>query len=148
METETAAPLQDFPVVIALPVQWGEQDAYGHVNNAVYFRWVESSRIAYTERLGFAGLMRETQVGPILASVTCDYRRQIIFPDEVRVGSRVTRLGRTSFGMEHRIVTTSNLAVAAEARSTIVLFDYRAQTPTPLTEAIREAVRRLQPGAF
>jgi len=140
MEPEIAALFQEFAVVIALPVQWGEQDAYGHVNNAVYFRWVESSRIAYTERLGFAELMRERQVGPILASVTCDYRRQITFPDEVRVGSRVTRIGRTSFAMEHRIVAASMRAVAAEARSTIVLFDYQAQRPTPLTDTIREAM--------
>ena len=42
-----------FPIVIELPVQWGEMDAYGHVNNTVLFRYFESARMAYFERCGF-----------------------------------------------------------------------------------------------
>ena len=50
--------LADFPVVIALPVQWGDQDAFGHVNNTIPIRWFESSRIAYLEHSGM-GLLFE-----------------------------------------------------------------------------------------
>ena len=41
------SPVADYPVVIETPVAWGEMDAYGHVNNIVYFRYFESARIAY-----------------------------------------------------------------------------------------------------
>lgn len=51
MEFPPHASLADFPVVIRLPVQWGEQDAFGHVNNIIFFRWYESARIAYCQRL-------------------------------------------------------------------------------------------------
>ena len=51
-EDELGALLAGLSVVIALPVQWGDQDALGHVNNVVYFRWYESARIAYFERVG------------------------------------------------------------------------------------------------
>ena len=47
----------DYPVVISLPVQWGDQDLFGHVNNVVYFRWYESARIAYLDRIGVSDLM-------------------------------------------------------------------------------------------
>ena len=40
------SPVADYPVVIEIPVAWGEMDAYGHVNNIVYFRYFESARIA------------------------------------------------------------------------------------------------------
>lgn len=137
-----------YPVVIALPVFWGDQDAFGHVNNNAYFRWFESARIAYSERIGLLDLFRAERIGPILASIACDYRRQLNFPDTVRVGVRVTRIGRTSLGLEHAIVSQSQLAVAAEGTSTIVVFDYRANRPFPVPTSIRQAIEALEGRRF
>ena len=88
--------LADYRVVVELPVQWGEQDALGHVNNVVYFRWYETSRIVSAEKVGLMDLHRAERIGPILASVANDYRRQLVFPDTVNVGVRVTRIGVAS----------------------------------------------------
>ena len=110
MDPEIAALLIELPIVVALPVQWGDQDAYQHVNNTVYFRWFESARIAYTRRLGLGEMMRERKVGPILAAISCDFRRQIAFPDTVHVGSRITRIGRTSFALDHALVSDGAIA--------------------------------------
>ena len=88
--------LTDYPVVISWPVQWGDQDLFGHVNNTVYFRWYESSRIAYLDRIGVSDMMERERVGPILAAICCNYRRQLNFPDTVEIGSRITRIGRSS----------------------------------------------------
>ncbi len=85
-ETKTEPLLAEFPVVITLPVQWGDQDAFGHVNNTVYFRWFESARIAYFERIGLSHVLDVEPIAPILASISCDYRRPITFPDTVQVG--------------------------------------------------------------
>jgi acyl-CoA thioester hydrolase len=144
MDPEIAALLIELPVVVTLPVQWGDQDAYLHVNNTVYFRWFESARIAYTLRLGFGESMRQRKVGPILAAISCDFRRQITFPDTVHVGSRITRIGRTSFSLDHVLVSEANRAVAAEARSTIVVFDYTAGRPVPVPDDIRQAISALE----
>ncbi len=143
-DPELAGLLAGFPVVYSLPVQWGDQDAYQHVNNAVYFRWFESARIAYTMRLGLSELMRAHKVGPILAAIACDYRRQVTFPDTVHVGSRVTKIGRTSFAMEHALVSASGRAVAAEGRSTLVVFDYKANAPVPVPDDVRRAIAALE----
>lgn len=80
------AVLEGFPVVIEVPVQWGDQDTFGHVNNVVYLRWLESSRIAYMRRVGLFESLEAERIGPILASIKCDYRRQVTFPDTVAVG--------------------------------------------------------------
>ena len=69
MTTPLPAELADFPVSIELPVQWGDQDAFGHVNNTVYFRWYESARIAYLERLEMADQNSALGLGPILAAI-------------------------------------------------------------------------------
>ncbi len=107
MDAENAmkALLEGYPVVISVPVQWGDQDAFGHVNNTVYFRWFESARIGYLLRIGLRTLQADERIGPILASSSCEYRKSITFPDTVRVGVRVTRIGRTSIGFEHRIIS-------------------------------------------
>ena len=144
IDPELAALLAGFPVVVSLPVQWGDQDAFQHVNNTVYFRWYETGRIAYTTRLGLYESMRTTRVGPILASISCDYRRQLTFPDTVYVGSRVVRIGRTSIAMEHALVSTSARVVAAEGRSTLVVFDYNQNRPVPVPDNIREAIAVLE----
>lgn len=144
-----ADPLADFPVVIELPVQWGEQDLYGHVNNIIYFRWFESARVAYGERLDFARLFREHRLGPILASVRCDFRQQITYPARVRIGARITRLGNSSLTMEHGVAIGDNennltSGLAASGDSTVVFFDYATQKSTRIPDDLRDRIRSLE----
>ena len=54
MDKSSTDLLAEFPVVLTVAVQWGDQDAMQHVNNVVYFRWCESARIAYFGRIGLA----------------------------------------------------------------------------------------------
>ncbi len=136
--------LEGYPVAIALPVQWGEQDAFGHVNNTVYFRWFESARIAYFMRMGLVAFQDGDRIGSILASSSCDYRRSITFPDTVRVGIKVTRIGRTSIGFAHRIISEAQGLLAAEGTSTAVIFDYDAKRPHPVPEAVRQAIAKIE----
>jgi acyl-CoA thioester hydrolase len=138
--------LANFPVVISLPVQWGEQDMFGHVNNTVFFRWFESARIAYLDRIGLSRLMAGENLGPILASITCNYRRQLTFPDTVEIGSRITRIGRTSMTMVHALHSRAQAALVADGESTIVAFDYQAQRPVPVPEEIRAAIAAIEGG--
>jgi acyl-CoA thioester hydrolase len=136
--------LAGFSVAIAIPVQWGDQDAFAHVNNVVFFRWFESARIAYFRRIGLIKHLDGGQVGPILAAATCDYRRSIVFPDTVRVGIRATRIGRTSIGLEHRIISEGLKAVAADGTSTAVVYDYAAGRPHPVPDSVRAAIADLE----
>jgi acyl-CoA thioester hydrolase len=141
---EVDALLAGYPVVIALPVQWGDQDAFEHVNNVVYFRWFESARIAYFRRIGLMDKWDARQLGPILAASSCDYRRSIVFPDSVRVGIRATRIGRSSIGLEHRIVSEEQKVLAAEGISTVVFYDYGAGRSHPVPDEVRRAIERLE----
>jgi acyl-CoA thioester hydrolase len=147
-ETKGAEILKGFSVVITLPVQWGDQDAFGHVNNTVYFRWFESARIAYTERVGLSHMLEAEPIAPILASTACDYRSQITYPDTVLVGCRVARIGRSSIGLEHAIVSRGRDVIAAEGTSTIVVFDYRANRPVPVPLTVRQTIEALEGRSF
>jgi acyl-CoA thioester hydrolase len=139
-----AGELAAFPTVIHLPVQWGDMDSYQHVNNIIYFRWFESARIAYLEQIGLKAMYHGAGIGPILAAIDCNYRRQLTYPDTVAVGARISRIGRTSFEMEHALVSTSQQALVADGKSTIVTFDYKAQRPIPVPDDIRAAIAKIE----
>jgi acyl-CoA thioester hydrolase len=136
-----------YPVSIAIPVAWGEMDAFQHVNNVVYARWLESARIAYFERLGLLERMRTENVGPILARLGIEYRRPVTFPDTVRVETTVKRIGNSSFTMASRIRSDVQGIEVASDEEVIVLFDYRAAKPTALDERLRASIAALEGSA-
>lgn len=138
------AELADFPVVISLPVQWGDQDAFGHVNNIVHFRWFESARIAYAKRIEIEYTGGEVGTGPILASINCNYRRQVNFPDTVHIGARVSRIGRTSMTVEHAVFSEEQQALVADGDSVVVLFDYAVHKPHAIPDDLRQRIESLE----
>src|SRR5712691_11634259 len=95
-------------VTVEIPVAWGDMDAFGHVNNTIYFKWFESARIAYFEKIGLNERMRRAHRGPILARTSCDFEKPLTFPDTVRASARVVRLGTTSFLMEYRVTSANH----------------------------------------
>src|SRR5215210_5801955 len=138
--------LKAYPVVIEAPVAWGEMDSLGHVNNTVYFRYFESARVAYFERLGVWDLMRETGTGPILASTRCKFRVALTYPDTVSVGTRVVNLREDRFVMKYLVVSHGHGRVAAEGEGLVVSYDYRTRKRSPLPEGIRRRMRELEDG--
>jgi acyl-CoA thioester hydrolase len=139
--------LTGYPVVVTLPVQWGDQDSFRHVNNTVYLRWCETARVEYLIRIGLWG-DRSDGAAPIVASLNCDYRHPLNHPDRVLVGARVTKIGNSSFRMEHRIVSESLGVLAAESHSTIVVIDGESGRPVRVPEAVREAIEKLEARHF
>jgi len=133
-----------YPIVLALPVQWGDQDSFRHVNNTVYFRWYESARIVYGRKIGLMSEDPNAKAGPILAATANNYRRQLTFPDTVHIGVRVAKIGGASLSFEHIIVSETQRAIAADGTSTIVYFDYVNNRPLRVPAAIRHAIESLE----
>ncbi len=136
--------LSGFPVVIELPIQWGDMDAYGHVNNTVFFRFFESARIAFLDRCGFLAAHGELEVGAILHSTACRFRRPLFYPDTISVGARASEVLTDRFIMEYKIVSHSQDEVVAEGTGTVVSFDYTTRSKTDLPEMVREGLARLR----
>jgi acyl-CoA thioester hydrolase len=140
-------PLRSFPVVTTLPVLWGDQDAIGHVNNVTYFRWYETARADLLMRVGMAVRSGDSPLGPILAHVACDFRRQLHFPDTVDVGTRVSKLGHASITVEHAVYSRTLRAIAAEGTSVMVLFNYQTNRPERMNAQLRRGLEELRAAA-
>ncbi|WP_435006660.1 acyl-CoA thioesterase [Tundrisphaera lichenicola] len=144
MPTDPIENLPGFPVSIPIPVFWGDQDAFRHVNNIVYLRWFESARVAYSSRVGLFDRMETENIGPILASSRCEYRSPLTYPDSVLAGAKVIRIGRSSLTFEHRIVSRISGIVAAEGQAVLVLRDYGRGESIPIPDTIRESIESLE----
>ncbi|MFQ5637925.1 MAG: acyl-CoA thioesterase [bacterium] len=136
--------LKDYPVRIEIPVAWGEMDAFSHVNNIVYFRYFESVRIAYFDKLRYLDLMHESGLGPILASTQCTFKFPLSYPDNVSAGAKVTDIESDRFVMEYRLVSQRHQKIAAEGQGLVVSFNYRDNRKAPLPEEIKRRIRELE----
>jgi acyl-CoA thioester hydrolase len=140
--------LAGFPAVTTISILWGDQDAFGHVNNLAYLRWCETSRVEYLRRVALWVELPPSGIGPILASVKCDYKMQLNYPGTVLVGARVTRIGNSSIIMEHRVVGLDVEGVAAEVDSTLVWYDYKRQKAVPVPAQARQIIGELEGKSF
>jgi acyl-CoA thioester hydrolase len=138
--------LEGFPVVVQLPVVWGEMDSYRHVNNVVYFRYFESARLEYFRRLDWFNYEEQTGIGPILSATQARFRRALTYPDTIRVGARISEIGDERFTMEYRLVSQRLNAVATEGQGTIVAFNYREGKKVPIPEVLRQRIAELESG--
>lgn len=134
--------LEGFPVVVPVTVQWGDMDALGHVNNARYFTWFESARMALFAEIGLSSV-GIPDVGPILAHTRCDFLRPVTWPGEILAGTRISRLGNTSFTMEYEVALAGDPATpVARGEGVIVLVNYQTGQTVRLPAALREALER------
>ncbi len=136
-----------YPVSVTIPVAWGEMDAFRHVNNVVFARWIESARVLYFTRVGLMEPLRPDGVGPILARVAIDYRRPVTYPDTVRVDATTTRIGRSSFTMSYRVWSEGQAAEVAAGEDVIVTFSYHEGRAVEVDDALRAAIRTLEASA-
>jgi acyl-CoA thioester hydrolase len=134
MDQRAALPqLADFTVFTTEKTRFGDTDAFGHINNAVISSFLESGR---SELLSCNG---EIVAGPgchfLLARVEIDFRGELNWPGEVRVGSRVAKVGRTSLTFDQAIFQHGECRVVS--RSAIVQVDAKLKSSAELTPAAR-----------
>jgi acyl-CoA thioester hydrolase len=125
------------PTQMAIPVAWGEMDAFGHVNNVVYFRWFETGRMSLFAELGVSLRDIDEGCGPILAETNCSFRKPVTFPDTVTVHTSISRIGTKSFGMRYRIESEALGETVAEGEGTLVWYDYAKGQTSPIPDDLR-----------
>ena len=146
----SASKLQDCKIRVTIDVQWRDMDVLGHVNNAEYIRWFESARI---KTLGHIEMFSESgrfkpgiKVGPILASVSCDFIAPVSFPETVTVGAYVSRIGRSSFSLGYVVTQASDGTVVARGDSVVVQLNYDTNRSEPFSDELRGALTALMIG--
>lgn len=136
--------ISEYPVTIELPIAWGDMDAFQHVNNVVYFKYFESARISYFEKLKFLEFMDETGIGPILASTQCRYKIPLTYPDTVTVGTKVETIEEGRFIMKYAVLSHKYKKIAALGEGVIVTFNYKNNIKAIIPDEIRTRIIDLE----
>lgn len=130
-----------------LQVRFRDIDAFGHVNNAVFFTYVELARIRY-----LLDVLEPAQpfdrMPLILARVEVDFRSPIFFGEEVSVESRVDRIGRSSFDMRHRMTAGDDERLVGDVHTVLVTYDYAATKPMPVPDDWRTKIGAYEGRSF
>jgi len=130
-------------VVVETPVAWGEMDAFQHVNNVIYFKYFESARIAYFDRVGINEAMKLSGIGPILASTSCRYKAPLTYPDTVSIATHVTEISEDRFLMKYYVKSHQSGRVAAEGEGLIVFYDYTNNCKHSIPQSISDQIEGL-----
>ncbi|MBK9758897.1 MAG: acyl-CoA thioesterase [Flavobacteriales bacterium] len=130
-------------VSLEVPVAWGEQDLFGHVNNIVYFRYFESARMHFLERIGVLRSHQELGHGVILASTTCNFEKPVAWPQLLTIRTGCSKVGNTSFTMEY-VIADEEGGIVATGTSVQVMYDYNKACKMRVTEEVRKAIDKLQ----
>lgn len=135
---------QAFPVHVELPVQWGEMDAFGHVNNTVYFKYFETARLAYFNEVGVMEDMQKDGLGPILAETSCRFKRPLKFPDTVIVGASVLENQPYGFLMQYGVYSLQQQTITSVGTGRIVMVDYHTGQKVKPSEKLMTLIEQVQ----
>lgn len=121
---------------MVIPIRWGDMDAMGHVNNTVYFRYLESLRIEWFRSIDC--LPDPGGVGPVIINAFCSFIRQLEYPGEVLARHYAGAMGRSTIDTYATLERTDRPGeVYASGGATVVWTDFKAQKSVPLPESIR-----------
>jgi acyl-CoA thioester hydrolase len=114
-------------------IRFSDTDMIGHVNNVAFAAFIESGRVAFTHSGVISGMPRELLV--VMARIELDYRAELHWPGDIDVGSRLLRIGKSSFSIGNGVF--KGQTCAATSVTTLVVIDRVSRKATPIPEPVR-----------
>lgn len=124
-----------------MPVRWGDMDALGHVNNTVYFRYMEQARIEWLEAVHY-GVGRAQDEAAVIINASCTFLVPIAYPATVEIRMSVGKPGRTSLPTHYEIRCMGDDTLYAEGAAKLVWFTPSSGKSAPLPDRIRALAER------
>jgi acyl-CoA thioester hydrolase len=124
--------------VTTMPIRWGDMDAYGHINNTVYFRYMEQARVEWVEALNV--VVRPGGEGPVIINASCTFLVPMTYPGEVEVKTFVGQLGRSSVETFVEMRLVGDEVLYAEGAAKVVWMDTQSGKSVPIPQYVRDAI--------
>ena len=121
-----------------IPIRWGDMDAMGHVNNTVYFRYMEQARIGWFDALVPAAEAWKN-TGIVIANASCNFKRALNYPGTVEVRVTIDPPGGSSVGTFYELILDETLY--ADGAAVVVFIDMKSQKPVRIPEGIRSLLQ-------
>jgi acyl-CoA thioester hydrolase len=141
-DRETPEPRDGYRHFLEIPTRWMDNDVYGHVNNVVYYSYFDTVVNGYLISSDALDIEKSSVIG-LVVETQCRYFKPITFPDAVRAGLRVARLGNSSVRYEVGIFRNDEETAAAQGHFVHVYVDREERRPTTLPPEMREALEKI-----
>jgi acyl-CoA thioester hydrolase len=119
-----------------IPVRWGDMDAYGHLNNTLYFRFFEQERVEWIEQLGFP-VRSESESGPVIVHTDCTFLIPVNYPSTAEVRMYGGQPGRSSLMSWYELYVEGDERLYAEGSAKVVWMNVESGKSVPLPDAVR-----------
>lgn len=126
--------------VTRIPIRWGDMDAYGHVNNTVYFRFMEQARVEWLEGLEIQ--VRPGGDGPVIINASCTFLVPMTYPGSVEVRTFIGHLGRSSIPTYVEMRIEGDDTLYAEGAAKVVWMNTQSGKSVPIPEHVRAALEQ------
>lgn len=127
----------------SITTRWGDNDAYGHVNNVIYYSWFDTAVNAYLIEQGALDIQGGAVIG-LVVQTHCNYFSPLAFPQTVELGLRVAHRGRSSVRYELGVFVAGQSLACAQGHFVHVYVDAASRKPAPLPSALVHALEALQ----
>jgi len=131
-----------FPFFVPITTRWMDNDAYGHVNNVVYYSYFDTAANCYLIEQGGLDIQNSAVIGLVVAS-QCHYHAPVSYPEALYIGVRVDRLGTRSVTYGLGIFTEGSEQAAADGAFTHVFVDRITRKSAAIPDAMRDALERI-----
>ena len=125
-----------------LTTRWADNDAYGHVNNTVYYEWFDTAVNRWLIEQGLLDIKRSDPIG-LVVQTGCSYFAPLAFPDDVEVGIAIERLGASSVTYRIGVFAAGAMEAAAQGHFTHVYVGRDSRRPAPLPDEWRTKLETL-----
>lgn len=123
-----------------IPIRWGDMDAYAHVNNTVYFRYMEQARVEWITSLGYAVALGEESM--LMINGFCNFYQQLSYPGELILNTSIGAIGRSSIDVYTSMsLTTEPEVIAAIGGATMVWVDLKTNKSAPWPQHVLDKLR-------
>jgi acyl-CoA thioester hydrolase len=145
--TDTAKPQPEprsaYKAFRTITTRWMDNDAYGHVNNVVYYSWFDTVVNAHLIEHGALDVQHGATIGLVIET-QCNYFAPVEFPQTVEAGLRVARIGRSSVRYEVGLFVQGEAVTAAKGHFIHVYVDRATRRPTDLPPQLKTVLEALQ----
>jgi acyl-CoA thioester hydrolase len=129
-----------------IQVRWGDMDAYAHVNNTLYLRYMEEARIELLNQMGYQ--LNDAAQGPVVINLQCTFMQPVVYPDRLRIDCFADQVGNSSFMTHYKLYSQQQNSLVCEGSAKIVWINKQNNRSTRLPEDIRQMIEQQRLSLF
>lgn len=130
------SPLKNFPSIYTQNVIWGDMDMLGHVNNVIYYRYMESARIDYFKEMNLFG----HGIMMVISKSNCQYLSSVVYPDQLYIGACVEEIRNSAVRMSYTLFSEQQKKVVAIGEAVMVCLDENTQQKTNIPSKLKQLI--------